>query len=121
MEEATACGHAAIQRLLVTRETEKNHLIELFASLLHNLLHRSHMLVTESQVLCRLVEGYILHIEHQTAPQLGKMAEECLRTIRSSRSSKRISEIQDEISGATPEQKKALYAQMAAMLQDEDG
>ena len=50
-----------------------------------------------------------------------KMAEECLRTIRSSRSSKRISEIQDEISGATPEQKKALYAQMAAMLQDEDG
>ena len=50
-----------------------------------------------------------------------KMAEECIQTIRRARKSRRVQELQGEIDGATPEQKKALYAQMAAMLQEEDG
>ena len=48
-----------------------------------------------------------------------KMAEECLQTIRKSRGSRRIEQLQSEIGGATPEQKKALYAQMTAMLKEE--
>ena len=48
-----------------------------------------------------------------------KMAEECLQTIRKNRGSRRVEELQSEIEGATPEQKKALYAQMTAMLKEE--
>ena len=60
-----------VEGFFVAREAEENHALVLPAPLLHYLFHLGHMLVTEGQMLCRLIEGDILHIEHQSAPQLG--------------------------------------------------
>ena len=49
-----------------------------------------------------------------------KMAENCLKTIRRNRVTRRIEEIKRRIGAASPEEKSALYQQMTAMMSELD-
>ena len=49
-----------------------------------------------------------------------KMAENCLKTIRRNRVTRRIEEIKRRIGTASPEEKSALYQQMTAMMSELD-
>ena len=56
----------------------------------------------------------------ETQEEAAKMAENCLKTIRRSRVSRRIEQIKQEIGAASPEKKAALYQQMTAMMRELD-
>ena len=55
-----------------------------------------------------------------TPEDAAKDAENCLKTIRKSRITRRIEQIKREIGTASPEQKTALYQQMTAMMSELD-